>query len=154
MTEPIGETARAYAADALLRATVELIEKYGHSVTGVGAGPRGPQFAYTTGLTAQGRPELVIAGLDPRDMTAILNTVAARGLLQHDASLGGVLGGGLRARIRAGAPTDALYPGAAYRLYGEGRVTTLHQVLWPDEAGLYPGEPGFTLAQLQPLVER
>jgi hypothetical protein len=144
---------RVTRADAFLNNALTMIDKHGWQVTGVGGGAGSPPFAYTAGLTALGRPELVIAGLGFENMQAILNTVAAIGPVEDGAVLSDVLGGGLKVRIRAGKPTEALYPGTAYRLY-QDRVQLLHQVLWPDNAGLFPGEPGFALADLQPLLDR
>lgn len=139
--------------DAFLNNALTMIDKYGWQITAVGGSESSPPFAYTAGLTAVDRPELVIAGLGFENMQAILNSVAFLGPVEDGAVLDGVLGGGLPLRIRAGKPTEALYPRTAYQLY-EDRVQLLHQVLWPDNDGLFPGEPGFSLADLQPLLDR
>ena len=124
--------------DAVLAQCAEAIASHGWNLTATAG------FAYTTGLTDGGHPELLIAGLDP--YTA------------HD-----VVSAAVR-RIRDGIP---LRPGNRYPAIVSDylvvireldletprfprNVTTAHygrpvpavQIVYPDAHGHFPGEPG------------
>lgn len=154
-------TARADAPDPfdpVLNTALEHIARVGWSVTGVfptetaGTVP----FAYTSGLTALGLPELVIAGLPIHTMHAILNDVAGRddGPWRHGQRLDDVITGGHAVEIWEGSPTDTLHLGTASRIYGRDRVQRAQQILWPDTEGRMPWQPGCQVADLQPLLHR
>jgi hypothetical protein len=103
-----------------------------------------PEYAYTTGLAAAGgHPELLIAGsvrgrCDPQD---VLRT-AARWLLDgraaedlHDAGPAGRIG------FRRVDPERCVLRFPASEAF-HGKAVPVHQVLWADEDGRLPGEPG------------
>lgn len=143
--------------DPVLNTALEHIARAGWSVTGVfGTEPGQTSFAYTTGLTALGRPELVITGLDIGLMHTLLNDAASRGdgPWRHGQRLEDLLGGGHIAEIWEGAPTETLHLGTASRIYGRDRVQRAQQILWPDTGGRMPWQPGCQVADLQPLLRR
>lgn len=114
-------------------------------------GSDAPRYAYTTGLAAAGgHPELLIAGsvrgrCDPQD---VLRT-AARWILGgrasqdlHDAGPAGI---GSRPAGRIGFrpvdPERCVLRFPASEAF-HGRAVPVHQVLWADDDGRLPGEPG------------
>jgi hypothetical protein len=113
-------------------------------------------FAYTIGLTAQGGPEVIIAGLDPTLSEHLLNDLARRVVERAQRFTAGqrisdVLDG-YDAVLVEGPAAGVLRPAAAYVRYGEN-VVRLLQVVWPDARGRFPWEPGCTLSlHAQPLI--
>ncbi len=59
-----------------------LIDDYGWAVQGVERDRIHPPWAYTAGLTAHGRPELVVTGMPLRRAAGLLNDVAAHVIQQ------------------------------------------------------------------------
>ncbi|MCW2715125.1 MAG: hypothetical protein JWN88_2172 [Frankiales bacterium] len=101
-------------------------------------GPRAP-FAYTAGLTARSRPELVVTGL-PDQSSAELLDAAARTLSEPvDAGQRLVLGGRDFEVVHVREPAAHLFVAAS--LYGP-RLTAL-QLVYPDERGTWPWSRGF-----------
>ncbi len=144
----------------VLRRQDEHIARVGWAVTAVvpTADDPGSGFAYTVGLTAKGRPELTIAGLDPLIAQALLNDLAARvfdtgARFSHGQRINDLLVG-YDAVIVDGPATEALHPGTAYARYGSDRVR-LQQIVWPDPHGRCPWDPGYQYPpDTQPLIGR
>jgi hypothetical protein len=151
------QTSMASFEDYVRRQT-ELIRTRGWAVTIVlpTEDPQGTPFAYTVGLTALGRPELIIAGIDPEISAELLDDLAQRVYDQaprftHGQRISDLLAG-YDAVIVEGPATEALHPGAAFARYGRDHVT-LQQVVWPDPDGRFPWEPGYTIRpQAQPTL--
>lgn len=117
-----------------------------------------PPFAYTVGLTASyGHPEVVLYGLPQGDAMGLLNNLArrvkagerfghgqrvSRLMAEHDALLAHV-----PAEYREGVCSIAsdLYAGTAFEVL---------QLIWPDPAGKFPGDPGYEekWRELQPVL--
>jgi Domain of unknown function (DUF4262) len=104
-----------------------------------------PPWVYTTGLAGTyGHPELLVAGLAPGTAHGLLS--AAARLVRDGRRLEP---GTDIARVARGFPVRAadvwrgscrLSFGVADRYYG--RPVPVRQILWPDPAGRFPGEPG------------
>jgi Domain of unknown function (DUF4262) len=97
-----------------------------------------PSFAYTDGLAAREHPELVMVGM-PFEFAAALLDDLARAVLDGrrlgvGEDLDGHLSGGYKLRLRQCSPGLVAQLPAA----GAGAL----QVLVPDNAGRFPGEPG------------
>jgi hypothetical protein len=146
--------------DDVIRRQQQHIDTVGWSVTIVLPEPDAEAypFAYTVGLTAQDRPELLIAGLDPQTAHTLLNDLASRVIDQaarftHGQRITDLLAG-YDVIIVEGPSTEALHPGAAYALYGADRVR-LQQVVWPDPHGHFPWDTHYIYDPVaQPLLGR
>ena len=79
----------------------QLITTYGWAVQGVERDGIHPPWAYTVGLTAHRRPELVVTGMPISRATGVLNGVAAH-LLHADRARAGHAGGAARRPARRG----------------------------------------------------
>src|ERR1700760_1789299 len=93
----------------------ELLEEHCWVVQGVQRERQGAAYAYTVGLAAHGRPELVVTGLDYDSAAALLNS-AARRVLQTDALRPGErvpLGDGLLTEVVRLAEPGVHLPAAA-----------------------------------------
>ncbi|MEV0810952.1 DUF4262 domain-containing protein [Micromonospora sp. NPDC050200] len=140
----------------------EMIDRVGWSVTLVHPSDGDPDhevpFAYTVGLTAHDRPELLIAGLDPATSQALLNDLAGRVYdraerFGHGQRVSDLIAG-YDAVIVDGAAVDALHPGAAFARYGDERVR-LQQVVWPDQRGRFPWDDDYAYSpDVQPVIGR
>ncbi len=146
--------------DGLLRRHDEIIDRVGWAVTAVLPTPDDPgaPFAYTVGLTAHARPELIVAGLDPVIAQALLNDLAGRvfdtaARFTHGQRIADLLVG-YDTVIVDGPGTEALHPGAALARYGADRVR-LQQIVWPDRHGRFPWDTGYEYPpDVQPLIGR
>lgn len=118
---------------------------------GITAVPEGdsddePPFAYTSGLSRLGVPELIVFGLPPSTAMHLLNAVAAR-VRDGDAPIGpplvGCLAGDVPVRLRELRSDE---PAAAHLTYARalarGASVRILQVLWPDRDGDFPDEEG------------
>ncbi|WP_083612692.1 DUF4262 domain-containing protein [Mycolicibacterium sp.] len=145
------------------------VHRYGHHCVGIGptTPDEPPPYAFTAGLWHTHRqPELAIYGVGEFDlMAAVLNQIVDRAqacghrLAPHD-RFSGVMG--LR-DVDADDYWVKLMPihpswhqsqfGISLFFNGVNTVDFL-QVVWPDGAGRYPGEPGFDayFADRQPLI--
>lgn len=133
-----------------------VIAEHGHAVVGV-FDPDGidTPFAYTVGLTAKGRPELLISGL-PAEMAQTLLNDAAEAWTEEWTTgtvVDGLLRDGYQFTVVNGTPTEALTLGAVHALYGEFRV---QQLVWPDRDRHWPWDHEYNDegAWQQPLIER
>lgn len=139
----------------------EIIQQFGWAVVHVLPADEDPPgtvpFAYTVGLTAAGRPELIIAGLPPDLGHQLLNELAARvheegARFQHGRRVTDLIVE-QDVVILTGAPTPELWPGAALARYGRPKVR-LQQLVWPDPENLFPWQPGYPAEEFhQPLID-
>ena len=127
------------------------------AVFGTERDPDAVPFAYTVGLTAHDHPELVITGLPAEVAHWLLNDLAGR--VHHDGQRlqdGQVLDDviqGYQARLRAGVASEDLHPGMVRAVYGAFAGSVLLQLLWPDNRGRFPDQPGYDPRMIQPLVQ-
>ncbi len=136
--------------DAYDRQSLATINEHGwmlQAVFGTDDDPCAP-FVYTVGLTVAGLPELIIAGLPDQTAGWLLNTAAKRSL-GVEIKAGDVIDDIATVPFRViDAPSAEV--NLARHLYGLSRVTAL-QLVWPDDKGHYPGDPGWSLGDAQPL---
>jgi Domain of unknown function (DUF4262) len=139
----------------------EIIQQFGWAVVHVLPSDEDPAdavpFAYTVGLTAAARPELIIAGLPPDLAHQLLNEVAGRvhdeGAHFHHGRHVTDLIVDQDVVILTGAPTPDLWPGAALARYGRGSLR-LQQLVWPDPENRFPWQAGYPSEEFhQPLID-
>ncbi|QNJ90018.1 DUF4262 domain-containing protein (plasmid) [Mycolicibacterium fluoranthenivorans] len=124
------------------------VAEHGWTVIGVFPTPdrRGPNFAYTVGLSARGLPELAIYGLHTQIAHSLLNEVARRMVesgvaLQTGDRIERVLVDDVP--LVTVAMTDTTDLNMVRECYGA--VAAAVQVVWPDGAGVLPWEDGSRL---------
>ncbi|WP_040517447.1 DUF4262 domain-containing protein [Gordonia neofelifaecis] len=144
---------RCSGPDHLVDDALALIADGRWAITGVlGDAARSP-MTYTTGLTEHGRPELVMTGLPP-DLAGVLLEHAARSVIA-DRSFGP--GSDVPARLRRPVRFRAVdvidsEPMRLTRIV-YGRQFDAVQLVWPDDDGRYPWQPGYSIpTQVQPLL--
>ncbi|WP_375493409.1 DUF4262 domain-containing protein [uncultured Jatrophihabitans sp.] len=138
------------------RATRAMIEDCGCAVVHV-EGPSLP-WAYTIGLwPARGHPELVVFGLDRRHAHDLLNALA-HSVTQHGDTLadGDVLElsddpGDRVALFTVPNPGQVVLRANAYVGRDPAESVSALQVVYPDDLGVWPWEPGCRLARGQPM---
>jgi Domain of unknown function (DUF4262) len=120
----------------------DLIGCHGWAVQGVQRDRIHPPWAYTVGLTASGKPELVVTGMPLVRATRLLDDVAAH-VLHADAPRPGdqvpLVGGPLIEIVTVAEPAAHLL--TAVEFYGSG-VQAL-QLVHADDRGRWPWEVGF-----------
>lgn len=129
------------AVEAFIFEVSEAVKRDGFTVHAVVAGTQAEGFAYTIGLTAFGRPELWIGGLESADAARILTDLGRQSIekaLPLDgtpvADEGGVpfrLRGPVAAQVAQAYVAAVIAPGAE-----------VAQVMWADPAGRYPDAEG------------
>lgn len=125
-----------------------LIAEYGMAVNPVMPSGDAPPFAYSVGQQPKGLPELIVFGLPPQVAGAMLYTLA--GHIEAEHAAGRAVGAGFIVVPDVPVRTALLeVPAAAASEYATvahersaGQATYL-QVVWPDEAGVFPWEPGY-----------
>lgn len=132
--EQIGE----YMADLATK-----IATYGHACVGV-FDPDGPvMFTYTIGLAIEGGCEYVIAGMDPRQATGVLNGFAEQvrdGFRPLEGASSRDVLVDLPVRFVTMGPDNEAHQARNYWAGGEAPVRIV-QMLWPDAQGRLPGDP-------------
>lgn len=138
---------RAAAIEAVMDAVRANVDEHGWHSTGVFADPDvgDPPFAYTVGLarTFDHHPELVIAGLPAQQGQRVL-VAAVRLIEDGDRFADGderdriLRGFTIRFRLLDLTVCNLTF-GTSDAYYGH-RVPRL-QLLWPDPAGRFPGDP-------------
>ncbi len=139
----------------------EIIQQFGWAVVHVLPSDEDPAdavpFAYTVGLTATDRAELIIAGLPPDLSHQLINEVAGRvhdeGVrFRHGRRVSGLIVD-QDVVILAGRPTGELWPGAALARYGRERLR-LQQLVWPDPEDRFPWQEDYPAEEYcQPLID-
>jgi hypothetical protein len=116
----------------------ETVREHGWAVRVVyGEGQR-PPWAYTVGLGASGLPELVVTGLPAERAVELLNDWAEHLLESGVAPAPGERPAAALEYAEVAEPDAHLVHAVA--LYGEGRRAV--QLVWADEEGRWPWEPG------------
>lgn len=126
--------------DEFLAHVRENIDQHGWHAQGVGARPDRPTYTYTVGLTAMGFEELVVVGLLPSQAHEVL-TGGVR-LLQDGVGLhaGRIVQGLLEGLPIKTTDCSNEHLNVARSVYGVEVMAV--QLVWPDAAGRFPGEPG------------
>lgn len=144
--------------DEYLQGVAALVEQHGWAVQAVFGDQPGEAFSYTVGLTDKGLPELWLGSIGPDAATEILNA-CARWLLAAGAD--GLVNGAefdaefsVPFRLRGPCSLQAAEVKVAQALHPLSEVA-VWQVLWPDEAGLFPADEGYdTVKYPQRLLGR
>jgi hypothetical protein len=120
----------------------ELLEQHCWIVQGVQRERRRPPYAYTVGLVAHNRPELVVTGM-PYDRAVALLDAAAEHVLQAGPPRPGEVlplrGGPVIEFVRVTEPGVHLAVAAALNGPGFGAL----QLVYADDQGHWPWEAGF-----------
>jgi Domain of unknown function (DUF4262) len=120
----------------------DIIAGAGWAVQGVERDRIRPPWAYTVGLTAHGKPELVVTGLPLRRAARLLNEVAAHVIHAAVPTPGEqvqLIDGPLIEIVTVAEPTAHLR--AAVDLYG--RAVRALQVVHADDRGHWPWDRGY-----------
>ena len=153
------------ASDRSLHRTLEIIDRFGWAVIGVGGGTcdepgcdggendDGVEFAYTVGLSVYGFPEVITYGLPQQIAATCLNLVGEQVRAGRPPVVGGFVG-----RVFAGHPgylidvQDTSDLVVAEQIYPE---VVAAQLVWPDRRGRFPWHPGYGRSRSdQPLMGR
>lgn len=133
------------AQGALFERVIEAIHRVGWNASGIMASECSLPFTYTSGLTLQGKPELIIVGIDPRKGHAtIADLLALDQPLEAGREYEGVLVG---YKVRLAEVTEEMRSEMSMtRLVcsalGDSEEFSALQIQWPDREGRFPGDPG------------
>lgn len=132
------------AMDAYLGRVASIIDEHGVMLQVVFGDSVADAFTYTVGLTGRGLPELWLGTLAPAQAGPILNAAAKKQRARGGAFQPGRLDLEFSVDFRVHGPVDVdeAAVGVARQMHPLSDVVVL-QVLWPDEAGLFPDEPGY-----------
>ena len=143
---------------SLDRDVIARVERYGWYVIKVLGGDAEPPFAYTVGLSQSfGHPEAIVVGLSGDVAHAILNLLGSRieeGEVFGENQQVEDLIDGYPAALRAvSAPNKVSYLTYA-SWYNDDRDYPAFQLVYPDEAGQWPGDPSTSalFRSRQPLL--
>lgn len=112
-----------------------MIDRYGWAVQAVGPTRTRAGFAYTVGLTAQGRAELVVTGKGPAASYDLLEAALTQGEPRPGYRFDVLLGPALQV-LHVPRPADQLLVATA--LYGDSVRAV--QLAWADGRGRWPWE--------------
>jgi hypothetical protein len=140
--------------DAVIADVKLKITRYGVAVTYVGGGPGTVPFAYTSGLTDVGEPELMLlGGIAPEYAQSTLNDLAGRVLEGAQRYKPGdvppdVLADGYDVMMCGPIPSVILpgdyLPAMAMNIYGADAVR-VYQVVYQDKQHRYPWQGGYAM---------
>jgi len=149
---------RARANDfavAHLKRMVALIERHGWAVQGVTCGGRGrPEFAYTVGLLTLGEPEFIIFGAPFGAACGVLDDLAARvrdgARYTHGQVLDDVIAPQPVVLLEVADTTQHLLIAQQFAAAEPVRPRQVRawQVVYPDDDGRWPWQPGFAVPDL------
>lgn len=137
--------------DGFLTKVEANIEKYGHSgIQILGDDPENT-FTYTVGLSDVHWPELIIFGIEPNNALSIINSVVSHlRSTETRPTAGMVIDKALSVPVKLGAiPHDEVlehFKVALRRANEKGsndEAIAGLQIVWPDTAGLFPGDDGY-----------
>lgn len=128
----------------------DVIAREGWAVQGVFpcTGQDGACFSYTIGMHAAGLPELLISGGTFPDMNMLLN-IAAKDHLRNEFTPGVLYVNKYFRFPMMPIKAPAAEIGWAKSVYGP--TVKAIQLIWPDNKGLWPGQPGFNRKKQQDL---
>ena len=134
-----------------------LIAKHGFTVIGREASATFPKNSHTLGLAAQGLPELILVGLDEMTSRIALNTLAKRMLAGESIATGVRITEILSTYSVLLQEVDAAAAAQYLKFaqpFANGKPLKAYQVIWPDPAGRFPGEPDYDTSwlEIQPLL--
>jgi len=122
---------------------LDLVALYGWAIQGVSRDGLHPPWAYTVGLTAAGRPELVVTGISVTRATELLNDVASHAIHDDAPMKAGdrvpLIGGPAIEFVELTAAKTRLV--TAIDIYGRG-IRAL-QVVHSDDRGRWPWQKGY-----------
>lgn len=125
-------------ADPVLERVASAIAEHGWHMIGTEG------FAYTTGLTDGDHPEILIAGLPPRTahdvVSAAVAKVRARTPLLPGSRHDGIVSA-YPVEVRALPLVTPRFPRSVTTAHYRRAVPAV-QLVWPDQQGRFPGEPG------------
>lgn len=137
----------------LRKRMLEQIVDRGHQVRMIVGDAQAPSFAYSVGRCVYDRPEILVTGpLAPGIQHYIVNRVAELDTAHHALRAGDELEEvleGYRVRLVAVRDLDEAQMFGVTQNFGSDPKAL--QVLWPDPAGHFPGEPGFDASCNQPV---
>jgi hypothetical protein len=127
----------------------ETVERVGWSVLAIPAGERDdePAFAYTVGLHKRfGHPEIIVLGLPHELMHELLDVCGERIKAGETLPVGTPFGevlDGCSVQLRPVRAVESYREHVGYAMwFNGGPEFGLLQLVWPDDAGRFPGEPG------------
>lgn len=154
------EAAWPTATDEYEQTVIRNVQQWGWHVVLVPEDDQGPGFAFTVGLQRQHRhPELILIGLPLAKAHHLLNDLGSRVREGRQLLPGQRLSDlleGYDCRISAVHPSHHRdFLGVACWFSGGCANVQALQLLWPDQAGRFPGETGFpaALADRQPRLD-
>ena len=131
-----------------------IITRRGWAVQAIGRDRLYPPWAYTTGLTLRGLPELVVTGMPGARAASLLNEIAAHAVhagMPEPGTRVELVGGPRIEFVRVDLP--AVHLVMAAELYGS-TIRAL-QVVHADDRGHWPWEPAYRGVQGgQPILGR
>ncbi|MEU6350148.1 DUF4262 domain-containing protein [Streptomyces sp. NPDC047072] len=132
----------------------QLIAKHGYTVQPVVTDGRSAPYSYTVGLHTTHGYELVMVGIDNPVMNGVLHALVERFTgsagPDPDERLDGLLANGYQLRM---APVPSLEPFSLLRaVYGPDACPPFWQAIWPDPAGHFPDEAGYSLPRKQQML--
>jgi hypothetical protein len=116
--------------------------RYPHHLMEVGGTRRNPSWCYTIGFPDHyGHPEVVASSVDPRFLNALADIIRGGASFREGSRLEGLL----RVPVVFKHVPEALHgPEVTVATQHHGaRPFELLQMVWPDEEGRYPWDPGY-----------
>lgn len=136
----------------------ELIAAHGWAVLSQEREGVNPPFSYTVGLAAKDLPELILVGLEPAIARSALNRTASRlaagEKLRNGQPLLEIIAG--MSVIPRSVPPDVAERMMRFtHLLAMNKPWSAIQIVWPDPAGRFPGDPQYDTGwlSLQPMLE-
>jgi hypothetical protein len=123
-----------------------MLADHGHLIQGILTDGSSPPWAYTVGLTGQGRPELIVTGLPHPVAAAVLNKAARMPAEATDPGARPIMSGRTFECVTVVAPVPALT--VAEAVYGPNVVAV--QLVHADSLGVWPWDSDY--AGDQPLL--
>ncbi len=138
---------------------IDDVRRYGWHVVLIPERDGTPGWAFTVGMAKTfGTPELIVVGLNPKVAHSVLNEIGDRIRQGEVFRVGALINGlleGVTCTVRPVARKWFEWFVGYAQWYHRGRPFDLWQVMWPDHAGHFPWEPGFSpeWLSLEPLLE-
>jgi hypothetical protein len=132
----------------LLERQRQIIKEVGWTVMAVMRTDRLPGFAYTVGLSNHSQPELMVIGLPAQSAHYILNKMAEKAMANTLPNPRGLVHEVASMPLSLRQDDDEATMGELCRFAQQwsqeqrGRPCGVMQVIYPDEAGKFPWEPG------------